>query len=380
MKKHLFCIGLTFATNFLFTQQFGNKSDKLNSHGIYLRSMDVKTADLNNDGYLDIVLAIEWAPNVILWGNKDGNFNDNHNLQLSKNKYDSEDVAIADFNNDGYLDLIFAAEDDQNHEFYLNDGKGNFTEIKNKFPKFTSNSVLTYDFNNDGLTDILFGNAGQNYIFINKGNGNFSDETENRLPKSSKITQDIALADLNNDKQFDLIIGNEDGNEIWINQGNGIFKDQTTNWLSEIPNIETRKVIIFDVNNDGFSDVFLCNISSDNSKPKQDILYLNDKKGKLIDVTKTNLPEQNLDTLDAVFLDLNADGFTDMILAQMGKVQPTVLLNNKQGKFELTENILPEAAGNYISILAEDFNQDSKKDIYLGGFMTDDKLLIQQNI
>ena len=29
-------------------------------------------------------------------------------------------VSIADFNNDGWLDLVFAAEDDENHEFYLN--------------------------------------------------------------------------------------------------------------------------------------------------------------------------------------------------------------------------------------------------------------------
>lgn len=378
MKTLLLTLGLlTGFSQVVTAQKFINKSENLLGHGIYLRSMDVQTADLNDDGFLDIVLAIEWAPNVILWGNEDGKFYDSHSLKLSKNLYDSEDVAIADFNNDGLLDLVFAAEDDQNHEYYINKGRGYFEEVKNKFPKFISNAVVAYDFNNDGFYDLLFGNQGQNRLFLNDGQGNFSDKTSSRLPKDNKTTQDIALVDIDNNGAIDLIIGNEDGYQIWMNQGNGYFKDETDVRFATTDTIEIRKIIAIDANNDGYKDLFICAVSSDNSKPKQDRLLLNDGKGKFFDFTETHLPKQNVETLDAVVYDINNDGAADLILAHMGKQQPSVLINDKTGKFKLDNTYLPDVTGHYISILGADFNNDGALDIYLGGFMSDDKLLIQ---
>lgn len=260
-------------TQVSLAQNFSFDKERISSHAIYLRSMDVQTADLNKNGYVDIVLAVEWAPNAILWGNKDGRFYDQHSMKLSTNNFDSEDIAIADFNNDGWLDLVFAAEDDMNHEFYLNQGNGRFEEVKNKFPQFISNAVQAYDFNGDGAIDLIFGNQGQSRLFINDGKGNFTD------------------------------------------------------------------------------------------------------------VTETHLPAQDLSTLDALPLDVNHDGHPDLILAHGGKVKPSVFINDGSGKFMLDESVLSGISflGNYIAILAQDFNQDGKPDIYLGGFMSADMILIQNN-
>jgi hypothetical protein len=378
MKKNfLFVCALTCLGTQVLAQNFIHKSKNISSHAIYLRTMDVKAVDLNKDGYLDLVLAVEWAPNAILWGSKDGNFNENPAMKLSPNMYDSEDVAIADFDKDGWLDLVFAAEDDMNHEFYFNRGKNGFVEVKDKFPKFISNAVIAHDFNEDGHVDLIFGNQGQNRIFINDGKANFTEETNLRLPNEEKITQDIALLDVDGDGDMDLIIGNEDGNQLWINQGKGIFKDETS---SRFPSgeMETRKVIVIDVNKDGFKDVFLCNVDSPEKNPKPDKLYLNDGKGNFKDVSETHLPNQNIDTLDAVVIDVNLDGYMDLVLAQMVRVQPSVLLNDGSGKFKLTDNILPKVPGNYISIISADFDKNGSQDIYLGGFMSDDKLLLRK--
>jgi len=378
MKTLLLTLGLLFCVgNNVLAQKFINKSENLLGHGIYLRSMDVQTADLNDDGFLDIVLAIEWAPNVILWGNEDGKFYDSHSLKLSKNLYDSEDVAIADFNNDGLLDLGFAAEDDQNHEYYINKGRGYFEEVKNKFPKFTSNAVIAHDFNKDGFPDLLFGNQGQNQLFLNDGQGNFSDKTSSRLPKDNKTTQDIAFADVDNNGTMDLIIGNEDGYQLWMNQGKGYFKDETAMRFATTDDIEIRKVVVLDVNNDGYKDLFFCTISSNNTKPKQDRLLLNNGSGKFFDNSETHLPKQDLNTFDAIVYDVNKDGSLDLVLVHMGNQQPSVLINDKTGKFTLDNTYLPDVTGHYISILGADFNNDGALDIYLGGFMSDDKLLIQ---
>ena len=378
MKQLLYFTGFCILSNTGIGQSFINKSENLNSHAIYLRSMDVQAADLNKDGYLDIVLAIEWAPNAILWGTKEGIYSDNHAMKLSKNLFDSEDVAIADYNNDGWLDLVFAAEDDQNHEFYFNKGNGKFEEVKNKFPKFTSNSVLAYDFNQDGNMDLIFGNAGQSRLFINDGKANFIDETDKRLPKDTKITQDIALIDVDNDGDMDLLIGNEDGNELWINNGQGFFTNETEKRFPSSSSIETRKVIVFDAEGDGDQDVFICNVDSDKTKEKQDKLYINNGKGFFVDATN-QIPNQALETLDALALDVNEDGKLDLILAHGGKVQPSILINDGKGNFSFGNQLADISfVGNYISLIAADFNQDGKKDIYFGGFMTDDRLIIRK--
>lgn len=376
MKTKVMIVLLSFGS-ICWGQFFQNKSQNIHSHAIFLRTMDIKTADLNKDGYLDLVLAVEWAPNAILWGSKDGNFKENNSIRLSNNRFDSEDVAIADFNNDGWLDLVFAAEDDENHEFYLNKGKEGFQEVKNKFPKFISNAVIAHDFNEDGHVDILFGNKGQNRIFINDGKANFTEETKKRLPIDQKITQDIALVDVDNDGDMDLILGNEDGNELWIDQGKGFYKNETSNRLPQ-GTMETRKIIVLDANLDGWKDVFVCNVDSPEKNPKPDKIYLNDGKGNFIDASSTHLPDQNIDTLDAIVIDLNRDGFQDLVLAHMGRVQPSVLLNDRKGKFKVSNELLPSIPGNYISIISADFDKNGSQDLYFGGFMTDDKLLLRK--
>src|SRR5690606_10006621 len=382
MKRIFYFAWTGLAAYTSFAQTFIDKSENINTHAIYLRTIDARTADLNKDGYVDIVLAIEWAPNAILWGSKNGCFSDNHLMKLSKNTYDSEDVAIADFDNDGWLDLVFAAEDDKNHEFYLNKKNGEFLEVKNKFPQFISNAVLVYDFNGDGNMDLIFGNQGQSRIFMNDGKANFTDETTQRLPNDEDtITQDVALIDVDNDGDMDIVMGNENGNQLWINNGKGYFVHATQGRFPTSKEIETRKVIVADLNRDGFQDVFLCNVAYDDTKQKPDKLYLNDGKGNFTDVSNTDLPPQeDYNTLDAVVLDVNKDGHFDLILAHMGKVQPSGLINDGKGKFHLDNQVLGSInfQGNYITIFSDDFNQDGKQDIYFGGFMTADRLIIQQ--
>ena len=79
---------------------------------------------------------------------------------------DSEDIAVADFDKDGDLDLFFVSEDTENHELLLNNGLGQFDFAPNLIPKIgQANGVLVYDFNRDNYPDILIGiRAGMSYI------------------------------------------------------------------------------------------------------------------------------------------------------------------------------------------------------------------------
>ena len=116
------------------------------------RSMDAKSADVDGDGDLDIVIANEHAFNILLINDGNGKFTDESQQRIPLRQGDSEDIAIADFDRDNDLDIIFVAEDDQLNEYMENDGKGFFRDISDRLPvKGTSNAVITADINNDGF-------------------------------------------------------------------------------------------------------------------------------------------------------------------------------------------------------------------------------------
>ncbi len=338
--------------------------------------MDVEVADLNGDGYPDLVLAKEWQRNRILFNDGAGNFTDATIGRFTDVGHDSEDIAIADFDGNGWPDVVFASEDDSTHEFYLNTGSGNFTDASSRLPKFVSNAVVAIDINGDTYIDLIFGNNGQNRILINDGTGNFTDETAARIPLIDDITQDILLVDVDNDGDWDLAVGNEDGNRLLINDGTGVFTDETAARLATAVNMETRKVSKADVNGDGYDDLFFSNMASVAGRDIQDRLYLNDGTGHFTDVTDTRLPRDGKHTFDAVFADLNGDSKPDLVTGFFMNAMPAVLLNDGTGTFmDHTNDYLPvEATGNNIAVYVADLNNDGRDDIYMGRFQQGDRM------
>jgi hypothetical protein len=341
-------------------------------------TMDVATADFNQDGFLDIVVAKEFQRNRILYNNGNGVFSDATSGKLSNVSRDSEDIAIADLNNDGLPDLVFASEDDETHEMYLNTNIGNFIDVSNRLPKFTSNAVVSSDLNKDGKKDLIFGNNGQEKIFINTGDANFVDETNLRLPIDNDITQDVLLVDVDNDGDEDLLIGNEGPSKLLINDGDGYFTDESLLRLPQGVNMETRKIAKGDINNDGSFDLFFCNMASVQGRDVRDRLYLNNGFGFFTDVTNINIPFVLKNTFDASFVDINSDGHTDLLVAYFGGLVPGAFINNRNGILvDSTSRYFPStSAGNHIALLTADFNGDNKLDVYLGAFMQADIFLL----
>ena len=135
------------------------------------RSMHAAAVDVDHDGDLDIVVAMEFQRNVILLNDGAGRFVDGSAL-LPPGVHDSEEVVAADFNGDGFVDLFFASEDDQVHELYFNDGAGRFGDVSGRIPiRSVANGAAALDVNADGWIDLVLANNGQNAILINDGSG-----------------------------------------------------------------------------------------------------------------------------------------------------------------------------------------------------------------
>lgn len=346
-------------------EYYTDHSDPLPDGGAQKASMDLNASDIDGDGDLDIILANEFQPNSILINNGKGIFTDESTARLPQVVHDSEDVIVKDMDGDGDPNLIFCSEDDKIHEFYLNNGKGFFTPAPFQFPDSEANAVISADINKDGRPDVIFGNNGQNQIFINLGKGQFRLEPK-RLPQISRVTQDLALVDLDNDGDLDLAEANEDGNILYLNNGKGFFTDVTSTHFISDPAIESRKISWSDIDKDGDIDLFFTNVNFRGNKNPQNRIYINNGKGKFSDETSSRIPTDKDLSIDAIFEDIDRDGDSDIIVANVfgGKIK--VYLNDGKGYFTLGSDQLlgGKIVIDALGVIAADLDGDGAKDLY----------------
>ena len=327
--------------------------------GLGGRCMDGEAADIDGDGDIDLILALEFAPNLLL--RNDGNANFTALEVFNSLGRDSEDIAIADFDDDGDLDVLFVSEDDVQNEFYLNQGDANFLDASERITSGgLSNAVVARDLNDDNIADIIIGNNGQNAILINNGDATFIDISANTFI-GDDTTQDIELADIDNDGDPDIVIANENLNQVFINNGGLIFSDGSNVRLPGI-SAESRDVDLADIDNDGDLDMLVANVTYFNSFDDNNYLLVNDGSGNF---SLATLPTQSGDHVDADFVDLDRDGDLDIITTtasisdSLGTT--SVYLNDGNGVFS---GDTFSSRGNAFDIIAADFNGDNKQDLY----------------
>ena len=337
------------------------------------RTMDVEFADLDNDGDLDLVIASEFGQNaVMLW--KDGRFHLSAESITQGKRHDTEDIAIADLDNDGDLDLFLVAEDDQTNELYLNNGDGTFEDASDTIPVTgVSNAVLALDVDDDGDQDILIGNRGGNFILINDGKANFTEESGTRFPEQGETTQDIEAGDINGDGFVDLILANEQANKILINDGTGTFTDETEARLGSRPTEETREADLGDVDGDGDLDLVFANVAWSGQIIK-DKLFINDGNGNFAE--SDAFPADDAFSVDADFADIDSDGDLDILTANLGQgpsVPFRVYLNDGSGNFTNNTDSYWSENGfvNSIDIECLDITGDGIMDLYVTNMSTD---------
>lgn len=342
-------------------------------------SMDVECADLDKDGDPDMVIAMEFRPNVLLLNDGTGKLIYSSIGRLPQKNLDSEDIALGDFDRDGDLDIIFVSEDDHIHEYYLNDGKAVFSDASDRFQfNSTANAVDAADFDKDGDLDIIMGNQGQDFFLLNDGKGNFTDETKSRMPVDNNTTQDVQSSDIDKDGDLDLVLGNEDGNRIYLNDGKGAFTDATTERLPGA-NEETRKVDIVDIDKDGDPDLFFSNVDFGKNKDKANRILINNGKGMFKDETATRYKgENNLNTGDVAFTDLDGDKDLDIVVANLFGSYSQVFENDGKGVFtEITDQVFSSrVTGDAISVEITDLDKNGKPEVYLGMFRGTDRFFL----
>jgi enediyne biosynthesis protein E4 len=256
----------------------------------------IAIADINGDGLEDVFIgSAKWGKAKVLLQNSLGHFSEMEQQALAKDStYEESDAKWADINNDGFLDLLLASGGNEYYgktpvlkpRIYVNDGKGKLSLKADALPDIfdTQACIETSDVDKDGDLDIFiggktiswgYGQIPKSYLLINDGKGNFKDKTPHELANVGMV-RDGKWLDIDKDGDEDLILAIQwDGIYCFENKG-GLFTkriltDKKGWWNMLYPT---------DIDNDGDMDFIIGNLGL-NSRIKASIkepvkMYVND--------------------------------------------------------------------------------------------------------
>ncbi|WP_367755387.1 FG-GAP-like repeat-containing protein [Flavobacterium sp. WC2430] len=262
---------------------------------------------------------------------------------------------------------------------------------------YNGGGVAIGDINNDGLSDIYFtSNLGANKLYLNKGNFKFEDISKKAGVEGTKSwSTGVVMVDLNGDGLLDIYVcnagsikGDNQKNELFINNGNGTFTDKAEQYNLADTGITTHATF-FDYDKDGDLDVYILNnsfipVSSLNYSNKRelrdkdwdvaDILkgggdrLLRNDNGKFVDVSKESGIYGSLIGfgLGVTVGDVNGDLYPDIYISNDFYERDYLYINNKNGTF--TEQIQGWASHISQSSMGADMadvNNDGKADIFV---------------
>jgi len=281
------------------------------------------TGDFNGDGSPDIATASDLGSSLtVLLNNGDGTFRTSQTIVLPT---DASDIATADFNNDGRLDIV--ALTGNTVSVMLGNGDGTFQSPKTfSLPNGLSGSELvTGDFNADGNTDLaVVTTNGDLLILLGNGNGGFA--------LSQTITTldgpfGLAVGDFSGDGNLDLATGNLAGESITVLLGNGdgTFRTSQTSYLGVLP----FKLIAGNFEEDGHVDLATANTDADSVT----ILRGNGDGTFTLSQTITVGPSPT----GIVAADFNGDGALDIATVNEAAQDLSVLVNDGAGNFTASQ-------------------------------------------
>jgi enediyne biosynthesis protein E4 len=175
--------------------KFENVTEKSGFSKALGKGMGIGIADFNQNGYMDVFVANDTVQNFLYINNGDGTFDE---MALLYGVAYNDAVAIVsgmgcdvkDFNNDGWVDVFYNNLQNQIHALFRNEGGEYFeyvsasTNVANLSRKFSGWSNGFIDYDNDGWKDIYSSNGDVDYI----GNNAAQHDTMLRNLNGSQFT------------------------------------------------------------------------------------------------------------------------------------------------------------------------------------------------
>jgi enediyne biosynthesis protein E4 len=331
----------------------------------------VGIGDINNDGLPDIFLSGNQVNDAIYLNKGNLQFEDiTESSGISQHQGWSNGVSMADVNADGFLDIYVSRSswkmDNEDPAYranalFINNGDLTFTESATQYgldnKGYSTQGVFT-DYDHDGDLDMFLLNAPSNNLtqkvaYQNSGfpdftadrlykneNGSFSDVSEVAGVKAFSFGLGVVAADVNHDGWVDIYVANdyERPDYLYINQQDGTFKNELDEKIKHTP-FTAMGCDAADINNDGFSDLVVLDMQSDDHVR-----------------SKTNMPTMDPER----FWRFVAQGYNYQYMSNV------LQLNHGAGYFSDIAQMAGIASTDWSwSVLLADLDHDSFKDMYV---------------
>lgn len=368
--------------------------------------------DFDNDGLLDIV-ASSYDPSFPLAyyrNNGDGTFEDRSAASRLDDQLGGLNLISADYDNDGDADILvlrgaWLFDDGQIRNSLLrNNGDGTFTDVTRDAglaePPRPTQAAVCFDMDNDGDLDLYIGNESRHWeeggdypsqLFRNNGDGTFTDIASQAGVTNDSYCKGVAAGDMDNDGDIDLYLSNIGPNRLYVNNGDGTFTDAAPRLGLTRPAQRSFAPWFFDVNNDGWLDIFVSAydasvdaIAADalglqhNATPP--CLYVNRGNGTFNDRAVRYSMNRPYLPMGANFGDIDHDGWLDIYLGTgepgYESLMPNIMLRNDAGT--AFQDVTVSGGFGHLQkghgIAFGDLDNDGDQDIFhqLGGFYPGD--------
>src|SRR6266699_3650409 len=271
--------------------------------------------------------------------------------------------------------------------------------IVNYLYYYNGGGVAVGDIDGDGLLDLYFtSNLGRNRLYRNLGHFRFEDITDRAgVADSVGWKSGVTMADVNGDGRLDIYVsgvsylGMQGRNVLYINNGDGTFTDRTAEYGLDFAGFSTQAAF-FDYDGDGDLDMYLLNSSTLTERAQSpstsrlvrnakagDRLYRNDH-GHFVDVSEAAHIYGGVEGfgLGVVISDVDLDGCPDIYVANDFPENDFLYLNDCHGAF--TESIA-QATGHTsrfsMGADAADFNNDGRPDIAVLDMLPDSEAILK---
>jgi hypothetical protein len=332
----------------------------------------IAVADVNEDGKPDLIVANEESENLtVLLGDGKGHFQNAAGSPVAAGHLPN-DIAVADMNRDGHLDLVVANHQSPFLSVLLGDGKGGFHPAPGSPFDVHSNphphGVVVGAFSSAGVLDAVTDSWGSNQIELLKGDGKGGLLTPGRFfAVGRRPYERLRSVDFNHDGHPDIVTTNLDDDTATILLGDGKGGLQQAAGSPVAAGAKPWQVAIDDFNGDGNADLAILPYERDVTDARRVVVtvLLGNGKGGFAPLAQRLSLEGCHGPNSIATGDFDGDGHRDIAVgcAESGNV--VLFLGHREpGHAELTfSRFLQSKAVGWGGIAVGDLDGDGRDDL-----------------